>query len=99
MIADGGAEQRRGCAAQPAVRTEHQDLGGGLVDDGEGIAAIVTRRDDPAGELDDRVGNLLVDREQIDRSCGCGRDGLVGEGCGGDAERQRQCGGGCAYGI
>ena len=60
VVAHGGAEQAGRGAAQAAIAAEHEDLGGGLVHDREGIALAVAGGDDPAGQFDHRVGDVLA---------------------------------------
>jgi hypothetical protein len=71
MIADRRAKEPRCRAAKPAVAAEHQDLCGGLVDDRERIALAVLGCDEPARELDHRVGHFLASRKLVDGGTGC----------------------------
>ncbi|KAF1717187.1 hypothetical protein CSC75_19160 [Pseudoxanthomonas wuyuanensis] len=66
MITGCRAKKPRCRAAKPAVAAEHQDLCGGFVYDRERIALAVLGRDNPARQLNHRVGHFLVFRKLIE---------------------------------
>ena len=92
MVANRRTEEPGGRTAKPPVSAKHQDLRGGLVDDGERIPLAVIRCDHPSRELDDGGGHVLALRKLIDG--GDGSRGCIfraGRAKTGECQREGQC--------
>src|SRR3546814_2247509 len=85
VIADRRAKEPGGRAAKPAIAAEHQDLCSGLVHDRERLALAVPGCDNPARQLDHRVGHFLLWRKLVDGGHRL-RGGILGAGHAGTRE-------------
>lgn len=89
MISDRRPKEPGRRAAKTAVGAEHQDLCGGLVYDRERTAVVIPGCDNPARELNHRIGHTLVWRKLVDGGDRL-RGAILGFGHAEGRERQRQ---------